>query len=172
VAAEPGWIHRRSLHQVAEIPGVVSIAIVDRTDSAVVWSVAVEAGADAHLDADDLLKVVGAADRLGVWDELILISSDHYHLVQPFGVAERDDLVVELVLDMRTANLAAARQQLRLMLEPYRSAPGQPPEGVAPLTTSGLARRETAGPRASGAVQSGPSATILQRLLGGLRRSE
>jgi hypothetical protein len=172
VAAEPGWIHRRSLHQVAEIPGVLSIAIVDRAETAVVWSLVVEAGADAHRDADDLLRVVGAVDRLDVWDEIILVSSDHYHLIAPFGPAEPDGLVVEVVLHLRTANLAAARQQLRLLLEPYRSAPGQPQEGVAPLTTSGLARRETGGPRARGAAPSGPSASILQRLLGGLRRSD
>jgi hypothetical protein len=172
VAAEPAWIHRRPLHQVAEIPGVLSVAIVDRTEAALAWSLVVEAGADAHGNVDELLRLVSAADRLDTWDEIILISSDRYHLIQPFGVAERDGLVVELVLDLRTANLARARQQLQLLLEPYRSTPGQPRDGAAPPSTSGLARRETGELAGKGAMPSGPSATILQRLLGGLRRPD
>lgn len=177
MAAELGWIHGRPLHEVREIPGVLSIAIIDRAAAAIVWSLAVDPGADVQGGTDDVLRTAGAADRvvtahdrLDAWNEVILISSDRCHLIRPFGTTERDGLVVHVVLDMRTVNLAGARHQLELLLGPYRSAPGQPREAASPVTAAGLARRVPAAPPAAGGELAGPSDGILNQVLSGLRR--
>lgn len=177
MTAEPGWVHGRPLHEVREIPGVLSIAILDRVAATIVWSLAVDPAADVPGEADDVLRTVGAADRvvtahdrLDAWSEVILISSDRCHLIRPFGTTERDGLIVHVVLDLRTVSLAGARHQLELLLEPYRSAPGSPPEAASPVTAAGLARRVPVARAPTDDELAGPSVGTLNQVLSGLRR--
>lgn len=179
VAAEPGWVYGRPLHQVSEIPGVRSIAIIDPVGAAIVWSLVVEPDGAVEGSVDDVLRTIRASDQVAAayerhdaWTEVILIGPDRCHLIRPFGAAERDGLIVELILDMRTANLAGARQELAYLLEPYRSAPGPSAAEAIPITSGGLARRVPRNLAAPADAPTGPSVGVLNQVLTGLRRLE
>lgn len=138
---------RPSLSEAASIDGARSIAVVDVAARVTVWSVTLTPPeASVRTDpathereeagpvrvADDVLDTVRGADRLagppaagGRWSEVILIDGNHYHILRPLG-AVSDALVVELVLDARTGNLAAARQRFASLVSAYDTpAPGQ-----------------------------------------------
>jgi hypothetical protein len=146
-----GWQLRRPLAHVADIDGVRSITVVDRLARATVWSMTFapslppdqpESTVDDVVDAepariaDDVLDTVRAVELLcprpgtiDGWFEVILISARSYRLVRPFGETA-DALIVELGLDARSANLAAARQMFDDLLLPYRDGvPAADPVG-------------------------------------------
>lgn len=192
---------RPSLSEAATIDGARSIAVVDILARTTVWSVtfapsetsvrpaAEDAdGAGLVRTADEVLATVRAADLLaapagatGGWSEVVLIDGGHFHILRPLG-AVSDALVVELVLDARSANLAAARQRFAGLVSTYavppvrRATPDPPdphpdqPTGQ-PTAPSALPRRVATAP--PGAV--GPDPTrlvdepILDRVAAALR---
>lgn len=192
-----GWLSRRPLSQAADIDGVRSITVVDRLARATVWSMTfaparppapagppadgVDGIGQARI-ADDVLDTVRAVELLfsepeaaESWFEVILISGSSYHILRRFGAAD-DALVVELRLDARLANLAAARQQLDHLLAPYRMA-----EAASPAQTRGsaddvatapdLPRRDSAGPSEGPGPPEGPvDEPILLKVAAALRR--
>jgi hypothetical protein len=168
-----GWHLRRPLAQVADIDGVRSITVVDRLARATVWSMTfapslppghpepavgdVDDAEPARI-ADDVLDTVRAVELLcpspgtvDGWFEVILISARSYLLVRPFGEVA-DALIVELSLDARSANLAAARQMFDDLLLPDRDgvtradlvSDTSPPDD--PASPAGLPRRSGTPP--------------------------
>ena len=79
--------------------------------------------------AEDVLATARGAELLasppgatGARSEVVLIDRNHFHILRPLGAAS-DALVVELVLDARSANLAAARQRFADLVSTYSAPP-------------------------------------------------
>jgi hypothetical protein len=157
------WSSFRPLSQAADIDGVCSITIVDRLARATVWSATFasaqpEAETGSVRIADEVMDTVRGVEQLVAWPgaaeswlEVLLIDVDHFHILRPFGPAA-DDLIIELVLDARTANLAAARQWFERVLAAYGVAASAATARPAPTEdqaerTDDLPRRLAARPR-------------------------
>jgi len=133
---------RPSLSEATTIDGARSIAVVDVLARTTVWSMTVAPSevsvwptADDRDEtrpvraADEVLATVRGADLLaaplgttGGWSEVVLIDESHFHILRPLGAAA-DALVVELVLDARSANLAVARHRFADLVSTYDAPP-------------------------------------------------
>jgi hypothetical protein len=186
--------------EAVDIYGARSVTVVDRLARATVWSTTFapddasvnDGGADhggatdgrqavqARI-ADDVLATVSAVDRLfpagdeaDGWFEVILMSPGRYHILRPFGPAS-DALVIELGLDARSTNLAAARQRFSDLLAPYQNAGPATDDSAVPVVVpaaaeasvaaSGLPRRASRGLTADGRREVDAGRPIDERLL-------